>query len=183
VQASLRFWTISLPPVVVADANVVLSALIGGRASLLIASPDGPACVATQAVAEEIACHLQRLAAKRRLDQALMLAALQVMPISWKAESEYDDLEDEAKRRIAARDPDDWPTVALALKLALPVWSQDKDLRDAGVEASRPAICWTLSETAARLGSQSTGCQARVRPPSLPLLSPRVSRRLSVVSV
>jgi predicted nucleic acid-binding protein len=55
------------------------------------------------------------------------------MPISWKPASDYDDLEEEAKRRIAARDPDDRPTVALALKLDLPV-SQDKDLRDAGVE-------------------------------------------------
>lgn len=40
----------------------------------------------------------------------------------------------QAQARIAARDPDDWPTVALALKLGLPVWSQDKDLGDAGVE-------------------------------------------------
>ncbi|MGA2927386.1 MAG: PIN domain-containing protein, partial [Solirubrobacteraceae bacterium] len=38
----------------------------------------------------------------------------------------------EAERRIAARDPDDWPTVALALTLNLPVWSQDKDLISAG---------------------------------------------------
>lgn len=126
--------TISLPPVVVADANVLLSALIGGRARLVIASPEGPACVATQAVAEEITRHLPRLAAKRHLDQALLFAALQVMPIAWKPAATYDDLREEAERRIAARDPDDWPTVALALKLDLPVWSQDKDLRDAGVE-------------------------------------------------
>jgi hypothetical protein len=32
--------TISLPPAVVADANVVLSALIGGRARLVIASAE-----------------------------------------------------------------------------------------------------------------------------------------------
>jgi predicted nucleic acid-binding protein len=32
----------------------------------------------------------------------------------------------------AKRDPDDWPTLALALNL--PVWSQDKDLAVAGVE-------------------------------------------------
>jgi predicted nucleic acid-binding protein len=100
----------------------------------VIASTDGPACVGTQAVGEEIAHHLPRLAAKRGLDQALLFAALQVMPISWKPVSDYVDLEDEARRRIAARDPDDWPTVALALKLDLPVWSQDKDLRDAGVD-------------------------------------------------
>jgi len=126
--------TISLPPAVVADANVVLSALIGGRARLVIASQLGPKCVATQAVAEEIARHLPRLAIKRGLDQALLFAALQVMPIEWKAAADYDDQRVQAEQRIAARDPDDWPTVALALKLNLPVWSQDKDLADAGLQ-------------------------------------------------
>jgi predicted nucleic acid-binding protein len=126
--------TISLPPAVVADANVVLSALIGGRARLVIASQRGPKCVATQAVAEEIARHLPRLATKRGLDQALLFAALQVMPIEWKAAADYEDQRTQAEQRIAARDPDDWPTVALALKLDLPVWSQDKDLADAGLQ-------------------------------------------------
>lgn len=56
------------------------------------------------------------------------------MPIAWKPAAAYSDLRQEAERRIAARDPDDWPTVALALKLDLPVWSQDKDLYDAGIE-------------------------------------------------
>jgi predicted nucleic acid-binding protein len=90
--------------------------------------------VGTQAVAEEIARHLPRLATKRRLDQALLFAALQVMPIEWKAAADYEDQRAQAEKRIAARDPDDWPTVALALKLNLPVWSQDKDLTDAGLQ-------------------------------------------------
>jgi predicted nucleic acid-binding protein len=90
--------------------------------------------LATQAVAEEIARHLPRLATKRGLDQALLFAALQVMPIEWKAAADYEDHRAEAEKRIAARDPDDWPTVALALKLDLPVWSQDKDLADAGLQ-------------------------------------------------
>ncbi len=39
-----------------------------------------------------------------------------------------------AASRLRSGDPDDWPTVALALKLSLPVWSQDKDLADAAIE-------------------------------------------------
>jgi predicted nucleic acid-binding protein len=108
--------------------------LIGGRARLILASPHGPACVSTQAVAEEIARHLPRLAAKRGLDEAELLAALQVMPIKWKPTTDYEDQRAEAEKRIAERDPDDWPTVALALTLDLPVWSQDKDLTVAGLE-------------------------------------------------
>ena len=90
--------------------------------------------MATQVVAEEVAHHLPKLAAKRGLDQALLFAALLVMPIDWRPMADYEDQRDEAQARIAARDPDDWPTVALALKLKLPVWSQDKDFGDAGVE-------------------------------------------------
>ena len=95
--ASLRCTTISPPRAVVADANVLLSALIGGRARLVVASADGPACVATHVVAEEIARHLPRLAVKRKLDQALLFAALQVMPIDWRAADEYEHLRDEAE--------------------------------------------------------------------------------------
>jgi predicted nucleic acid-binding protein len=102
---------ISLPPVIVADANVVLSALIGGRARLVIASPHEPKCIATEAVAHEIARHVPRLAAKRDLDPALLFAALQVMPIEWKPASTYKDQRQEAEKRIADRNPDDWPTV------------------------------------------------------------------------
>lgn len=103
--------TISLPTVVVADANVVLSALIGGRARLVIASARGPRCLAVDAVAVEIARHLPRLAERRKLDPALLLAALQVMPIEWKSASVYEGHREQAESRIAARDPDDWPTL------------------------------------------------------------------------
>jgi len=48
--------------------------------------------------------------------------------------ADYDDRRQDAEQRIAARDPDDWPTVALALTRSLPVWSQDKDLSTAGLD-------------------------------------------------
>jgi predicted nucleic acid-binding protein len=85
-------------------------------------------------VAEEIARHIPRLAAKRGLDEALLLSALQVMPVEWKPSADYEGQRAKAERRMADRDLDDWPTVALALELDLPVWSQDKDFADAGVE-------------------------------------------------
>ncbi len=64
----------------------------------------------------------------------MLLAAFQVMPIQWVPAGEYESHRVEAERRIASRDPDDWPTLALALKLDVPVWSQDKDFGDTGVE-------------------------------------------------
>jgi predicted nucleic acid-binding protein len=95
---------------------------------VVIASEHGPRCVA-EAVALEIAEHLPRLAAKRLLDSALLFAALQVMPIEWKPQAIYQEHRAEAERRIALRDPDDWPTVALALTLELPVVSGQGPLR------------------------------------------------------
>ncbi len=123
----------SPPRAVVADANVVLSALIGGRAREVFASPAGPQCFAAQAVAAEVAEHLPGLAAHRGLDAPLLLAALSVIPVDWQLSGIYEPGRAEAERRIGQRDPDDWPTVALALVLDLPIWSQDKDMRDAGI--------------------------------------------------
>jgi predicted nucleic acid-binding protein len=85
-------------------------------------------------VAEEVARHLPKLSAKRGLDQSLLFAALLVMPIDWRPTTDYEARREEALARIAASDPDDWPTVALALELDLPIWSQDKDFGDVGLE-------------------------------------------------
>jgi predicted nucleic acid-binding protein len=100
----------------------------------VFSSTYAPRCVAAEAVAAEIARHIPILAEKRHLDPALLFAALQVIPIAWMPRAAYDDRRSDAERRMAARDPDDWPSVALALTTNLPVWTQDKDLAQAGVE-------------------------------------------------
>jgi predicted nucleic acid-binding protein len=84
-------------------------------------------------VAEEVAEHLPALAERRGLDAGLLLAALSVMPIEWKSPEVYDPHRREAERRMAGRDPEGWPSVALALADSLPIWSQDKDLEVAGI--------------------------------------------------
>jgi predicted nucleic acid-binding protein len=84
-------------------------------------------------VAEEVAEHLPTLAERRRLDAALLLAALSIMPIGWQPPEVYEPQREEAERRMAGRDPEDWPTVALALARSLPIWSQDKEMEAAGV--------------------------------------------------
>ena len=39
----------------------------------------------------------------------------------------------EARARIAVRDPDDWPTLAAALLLECPIWTEDRDFFGSGV--------------------------------------------------
>lgn len=84
-------------------------------------------------MAEEVAEHIPVLAQRRGLDASLLLAALSVMPVDWQPPEVYEPHRQEAERRMRGRDPDDWPTVALALARSVPIWSQDKDMEAAGV--------------------------------------------------
>ena len=54
------------------------------------------------------------------------------------AEEAYSPLETEARWRIA-RDPRDWPTVALALALGVGIWTEDSDFLGCGIAT------WTTS--------------------------------------
>ncbi len=39
----------------------------------------------------------------------------------------YGGYESEARKRIGARDPEDWPILAAALALGCPIWTEDTD--------------------------------------------------------
>ena len=114
----------------------------------MLASARGPRCVAAEAVAGEIVEHLPELASKRRLDLALLLAALQLMPVEWQPAASYEPFREEAVGRIADRDPDDWPTVAVALSLSVAIWSQDRDFEASGLRI------YTTGELLDALGKQ-----------------------------
>jgi predicted nucleic acid-binding protein len=45
----------------------------------------------------------------------------------------YGDFEAEARKRLGARDPDDWPILAVALSLGCPIWTEDTDFFGCGV--------------------------------------------------
>lgn len=77
--------------------------------------------------------YLPSLAERRGLLADLVLGAFRLLPVEWVPEAAYATQGDEARRRMADRDPDDWPVVALALARELPIWSQDRDLEAAGV--------------------------------------------------
>jgi predicted nucleic acid-binding protein len=42
-------------------------------------------------------------------------------------------LEKTARKRIRSRDEDDWPVLALALSLKLPIWTEDQHLFGVGI--------------------------------------------------
>jgi predicted nucleic acid-binding protein len=121
---------------IVLDANILVRAVLGVHARELIEryasttlfyAPD-----VAFADAEE---HLPGLYEKRNLssEHAMKVyerisAIVQELPIAF-----YVGREEEARARIGARDPDDWPVMACALTLDCPIWTEDHDFFGAGV--------------------------------------------------
>jgi hypothetical protein len=55
---------------------------------------------------------------------------------------------DTARRRTEMRDPHDWPIVAVALLLGLPIWTEDRDFFGSGVAT------WTSDRVELYLGEK-----------------------------
>lgn len=120
----------------VADANVLLSAVIGGRARAVLQHPSIAEVFTPEATLAEVQEYASQLAAKKRLSQDMVLLAAASLPVSVVERATYEKSIPEAKRRIGRRDPDDVDVdvLALALHAGVPVWSNDNDFEDAGVE-------------------------------------------------
>ena len=134
----------------VADANVLLSALIGGRAQLALTHPSVEAVYAAAATLAEVQEYVSTLARKKRLPLDVLLLGLAALPVIVVERVEYERKVPEGTRRLGRRDPDDVDVFALALHLGVPVWSNDDDFREAGVE------WFTTAALLKRLGVSST---------------------------
>lgn len=130
----------------VADANVLLSAVIGGRAKAVLQHPGVSEVLVAETVIAEVQEYAPRLAAKKHLPLDIALMTVATLPVKVVERAVYEESLAEAKRRIGRRDPDDVETLALALHAGIAVWSNDNDLEDAGVES------FTTAELLARLG-------------------------------
>jgi predicted nucleic acid-binding protein len=117
----------------VADANVLLSAVIGGRAALALRHDDVEQVFTPAAAYDEVLEYLPALAKKKRLGLDTLLLAFAALPVTVVERVEYAAKLSTARRRIGKRDPDDVDVLALALALHLPVWSNDNDFEDSGV--------------------------------------------------
>ena len=81
----------------------------------------------------EVQEYAEPLARKLGLPLPTVLLAIATLPIVVVEQDEYAGSLDEARRRIARRDPDDIDVLALALHLDAGVWSNDSDFDVAGV--------------------------------------------------
>jgi len=118
----------------VADANVLLSAVLGGRAGLVLKLKAVEEVLTTAFTMAEVQEYAADLARAKRLPLDVVLLATAALPVTVVERDVYADLLPEAERRISQRDPDDAEVLALALHLKLPVWSNDRDFEGTGGE-------------------------------------------------
>lgn len=117
-----------------ADANVLLSALIGGRAKLALNHPQLGEIFTTEHTFAEVEEYASVLHSKKRLPSDILLLALAALPVTLVKRSQYARSMAEATRRIGPRDPDDVDLLALALHLQIPIWSNDRDFENLNID-------------------------------------------------
>jgi predicted nucleic acid-binding protein len=118
---------------VAADANVLLSAILGGRARLIMENSQIEEILTTENTLAEVREYAVVLAKKKNLPADILLLAVTSLPVTVIDRAAYEGSLSEAKRRIGRRDPDDIETLALAIQLKIPLWSNDNDFEDTGV--------------------------------------------------
>jgi predicted nucleic acid-binding protein len=116
-----------------ADANVLLSALIGGQAKRVLRHPAIEGVLTTEVTLAEVREYAGQLAQKRGLAVDLVLLAAATVPVTVVPRTTYLRSLPEARKRIGSRDPDDVELLALAMQLRIPVWSNDNDFGNTGV--------------------------------------------------
>ena len=118
---------------VVADVNVTLSAAIG-RAALRALTEHAVEVHATRFNSGEVERYLPRLADRYRLPIDLVELQWHLLPLIVHPRADYAGELPRVHRALAGRDPDDAHPLALARRLGLPLWSNDRDLAGHGVE-------------------------------------------------
>jgi len=114
---------------VAADSNVLLSA-IAGKAAGRVFSDSKLVVVTTEENVAEVREYLPEFAAKYGLSAEALREVLEVLPIQVLGKRQYSTHLFEARSLLGERDPDDVPLAALALKLDIPIWSNDHDFDD-----------------------------------------------------
>lgn len=117
---------------VAADANVLLSAVTGG-AALKVFTQSSVAVVSTAVVLSEVREYLPTMGERYGIMPEALEAQLRLLAVKEYGAAEYKSRVKEAERRIGTRDPDDVGLLALALRLRVPIWSNDRDLEAARV--------------------------------------------------
>jgi predicted nucleic acid-binding protein len=135
----------------VADANVLLSAVIGKAAVKVFRDFEIPVHT-TIFNHDEVLEYLPRFAEKYGISQTEAELQLELLPIRIHPSSSYGDWLPWAQEALANRDPDDAHPLALARTLNLPLWSNDRDLQLPQVRCYTTAALLKTLESRSALG-------------------------------
>jgi predicted nucleic acid-binding protein len=120
----------------VLDANILIRAVLGSRVLALLRKYAGQVEFLTPDTAfEEAREKLPEILERRKVPLAPAMAILdQLVHVVQAVDAEtYQSFEHLARRRIARRDQDDWPVLAVALALGCAIWTEDADFFGCGV--------------------------------------------------
>jgi len=128
---------------IAADSNVILSALIGGKALRIFAEADF-LIVTTEFNLNEVQQYIPILSKKYKIDQEVLEIQFRLLNLKPFPKEYYCDFITNAINLIAGRDPKDADLLALALKENIPIWSNDKDYDNTGVKVLTTAELLTI---------------------------------------
>jgi predicted nucleic acid-binding protein len=120
----------------VLDANILIRAVLGKRVRSLLEKYEGSVEFYTPDLCfEQAREYLPAILKSRDIDPQAGLAIvteikLLVQPVDREL---YQEHEQAARERMSVRDIDDWPVVALAILLGIPIWTEDQDFFGSGV--------------------------------------------------
>ena len=115
---------------VAADANVLLAAIAARAAARVFAERPDLIVVTTEITLGEVHKYIPEFARRYNLDIDELHEVADNLPVQRYKEPAYRSHLAQARHHLGHRDPDDVALGALALKLNVPVWSNDNDLRE-----------------------------------------------------
>jgi len=134
-----------LPAKFVVGANVILSAVVGGKAAGLMWSIPSELVTTTHTL-RKVARYLPTLANKAEVPLEVALGALLLLPITSYRRTFYRAEVARARDLIGSRDPNDVDLLALALSVRSPIWTNDRDFQGLGVEVYTTAQLAAMSD-------------------------------------
>ena len=110
----------------VVDANIFISALIGGKAAELLFNPNFD-LLTTERTTWEVKKYIPQLAEYTEDTTAHLLYLFELIPVRACQSKEYETSLSTAQLLIGDRDPFDVDILALTLETGVPLWSNDTD--------------------------------------------------------
>lgn len=121
---------------VVLDANILIRAVFGHQVlHLLETYEDRARFYAPDVCFHDALKYVPLISKQRGFDAELRVSFLHELShtVEQVDRSLYEQHEPIARERIERRDPDDWPVVAVALLLRLPIWTEDQGFFGSGM--------------------------------------------------